>query len=334
MKISICVPIYKVEKYIERCARSLFEQTYNDIEFIFVNDCSPDNSINILSKVLQEYPDRIEQVRILNHEYNRGLSAARNTAVLNCTGEYILWVDSDDYIEQDALKLLYEKVAEGNFDVIFFDYYTHYLQKTVLTRQPICDNPSSYCVKVLERSAPVSLWSHFIKTKLYRNNIAAVEGVNIGEDYQVLPKLIYYAKSVSTLCIPLYHYDCTNESSYMHYLTQEKSLEGLKSFDYVKDFFKDKSPECKSALDFALLKMLNYRIINYILYNQKSKEYYRFLVSKVETIDKAKWSKLPLNRRIVFYIKNETFCRVYLLCANFFKNIFNKFIHNYVKNYR
>ena len=78
-QISIIIPIYKTEKYIERCAISLFEQTLKSIEYIFVNDCTPDNSIQILKNVLKRYPNRISDTKIINHEFNRGLAAARNT---------------------------------------------------------------------------------------------------------------------------------------------------------------------------------------------------------------------------------------------------------------
>ena len=82
VKVSVCIPVYKVENFIEKCARSLFEQTMQEgIEFVFVNDCTPDRSIEILRQVLEEYPHRIELVKILHHDQNRGLVAARKTAL-------------------------------------------------------------------------------------------------------------------------------------------------------------------------------------------------------------------------------------------------------------
>lgn len=96
-KISLLIPVYGVEKYIERCARSLFGQTYQNIEYIFVDDCTKDSSIAVLKKVLDDYPFRKEQVTIIHHNFNKGLSAARNTAFNHATGDYIIHVDSDDY---------------------------------------------------------------------------------------------------------------------------------------------------------------------------------------------------------------------------------------------
>ncbi len=101
--ISILVPIYGVEKYIERCSRSLFGQTYFNIEYIFVDDCTKDNSIGILKKVLMDYPLRAKKVKIVSHSTNRGLSAARNTALTHAEGAYIMHVDSDDYLSECAV---------------------------------------------------------------------------------------------------------------------------------------------------------------------------------------------------------------------------------------
>ncbi len=84
-KISLLIPVYGVEKYIERCARSLFGQTYQNIEYIFVDDCTKDSSIAVLKKVLDDYPFRKEQVTIIHHNFNKGLSAARNTAFNHAT---------------------------------------------------------------------------------------------------------------------------------------------------------------------------------------------------------------------------------------------------------
>lgn len=99
-KVSILVPIYGTELYIEKCARTLFEQTYDNIEFIFVNDCTRDNSVNVLKRVLEEYPLRKSQTRIIEHKENKGLAGSRLTGLQNATGEYVWCVDSDDYVRK------------------------------------------------------------------------------------------------------------------------------------------------------------------------------------------------------------------------------------------
>ena len=107
IKVSVCIPVFGVEKYIERCARSLFEQTMQKgIEFIFVNDCTPDRSIEILRQVLEEYPHRHPWVKIIDHTQNNGVGKTRRIAIENASGAYIIHCDPDDWVDKD----FYEKI--------------------------------------------------------------------------------------------------------------------------------------------------------------------------------------------------------------------------------
>ena len=110
MKLSVIVPVYGVEKYIARCAKSVLEQTYADTELIFVDDASPDSSIPVLREELRRYPH--QQAVILRHATNRGLAAARKTGMEAATGEYIVSLDGDDYLEPGALDLLAAEVQK------------------------------------------------------------------------------------------------------------------------------------------------------------------------------------------------------------------------------
>ena len=122
MKVSILVPVYGVEKYIEQCAHSLMEQTYDDMEYVFVDDCSPDDSIARCERMIADYEGNIH-FRILRHEQNRGLSAARNTGIDAATGDYILFVDSDDMITDDCVERLMEPVlADPTIEMVYAAY--------------------------------------------------------------------------------------------------------------------------------------------------------------------------------------------------------------------
>lgn len=117
MKISVCIPLYNVEAFIERCARSLFEQTYEDLEFIFVDDCSPDGSLDILKRVLADYPARRDQVKIIRHDHNRGLIVARQTAMAAATGDFLAHCDSDDWVDADLYATLAKAQQADDLDV-------------------------------------------------------------------------------------------------------------------------------------------------------------------------------------------------------------------------
>lgn len=122
-KVSVYIPVYGVEKYIEKCAQTLFEQTLDDLEYVFVDDCTPDNSFQILEQVLEKYPNRKSQVKIVHHKMNQGVCIARKTGIQHCTGEYITCCEPDDWVETTMYEELYNKVKETGADMVACDHY-------------------------------------------------------------------------------------------------------------------------------------------------------------------------------------------------------------------
>lgn len=229
--VSILVPIYGVEKFIERCAISLFGQSFDSIEFVFVNDCTLDNSMIILERVIANYPHRKGQVKVVHHTINRGLAAARNTAVSNAIGDYILHVDSDDYLELDAVELLYEKAIKENADIVVCDFHLIWEK----TSRPLLINIGESKIDliglILSAEVMMGVVNKLIKRKLYKDNrIEAQAGVNLGEDLMIIPKLMYFAAIVSKLDLCLYYYTQTNSNSYT---TQKLSKEHIDSLIFV-----------------------------------------------------------------------------------------------------
>ena len=118
--ISVIIPVFNVERFAERCARSLMEEDFPDAEFIFVDDASPDGSMEIIRRVCGEY-DR--NVLFLAHEANKGLPAARNTGMAAAAGEFIYHCDSDDYLEPNLLRELYQAAVTEGADFAYCDFY-------------------------------------------------------------------------------------------------------------------------------------------------------------------------------------------------------------------
>ena len=123
MLVSIIIPVYNSEKFMERCVRSLFEQKYQDIEFIFVDDGSTDSSMGILNQLLDEYPSVKERVVILTHSENKGCAMARLEGMKRATGEYLIQVDSDDYVTPDYVEKLVTSAKKYGSDVVVCDYF-------------------------------------------------------------------------------------------------------------------------------------------------------------------------------------------------------------------
>lgn len=116
--ISIIITVFNSATSIEKCLHSLFNQTYHNLEYIFVDDGTEDESVNIIMKVLELYPKRKCQVKIFSHKSNKGVSQARITGILKATGDYIIHCNSDDFVEIEMYELLYNKALQTNADII------------------------------------------------------------------------------------------------------------------------------------------------------------------------------------------------------------------------
>ena len=246
-QVSILVPVYGVEKFIERCARSLFEQTYENLEYIFVDDCTPDNSIEILKRVMEDYPERKERVRILHHERNRGLAAARNTALDAATSPFITHVDSDDYLHRDAIRLLVEKQVETGADIVTGNYFLIDLGGKKEMNEPEYGNPKEMLQKILSmHSSANTIWRRLINIRLYRDHhIRPKDGLNFLEDWQQISKLVYFAEKVSRVSDHIYYYNRTNDKSYVATNVNLPSVhfweQAVESAGIIEDFFSDKA---------------------------------------------------------------------------------------------
>ena len=245
MMVSICVPVYNVEKYIERCAFSLFGQTYDDIEYIFVDDGSKDLSLQKLNETIELFPKRKALVKVLQHACNRGLSAARNTAVNNCKGDFLLHVDSDDYLEKNAVEKLVEKQLETSADIVTGQAVSLNKENLFVLERAQFMNHDDFVEDMIKPSIHHTIWGRLIRRSLYtENNVEAKEGVNIGEDLQVMSQLAYYSKNNESVWDVIYNYDCTNELSYMNQFDTKdvkRLVQDTESMEVVRDFFDGKS---------------------------------------------------------------------------------------------
>lgn len=252
ISVTILVPVYGVEKYIERCARSLFEQTSNNVEYVFIDDCTPDQSIAIIERVVDEYPERKEHIRIIRHEKNRGLAAARNTAVEVCKTDFLMHIDSDDYISPDAVEKLVNRQLETGADIVTGQALRQAERDTVILERPQYLSNEDFVIDMIRPSIHHTIWGRLIRRSLYTNhNIQAKEGVNIGEDLQVMTQLSYYSKKNESVWDVIYFYDCTNENSYMNsygVFTTFRLQQDTASMEMVRDFFLNKNEKlCDEA---------------------------------------------------------------------------------------
>ena len=117
-KVSVYIPVYKAGPFMEKCCRTLFEQTLTDLEYVFVDDCTPDDSMEILKQVLDQYPHRKNGVKILRNETNLGVAKTIKKAIEACTGEYLIRCDPDDYVATDLYEKMLQKAQTDNADLV------------------------------------------------------------------------------------------------------------------------------------------------------------------------------------------------------------------------
>ena len=230
-KVSVIIPVYGVEKYIERCARSLLEQTLDDIELIFVDDCTKDNSITILREVIECYPMRKSQIRILHHDVNKGLPSARKTGLLVARGEYIAHCDSDDWVDRNMYLTMYENAAKEKVDVIVCDYIvTDGGGKEDHLKACHSTNRDKFIENLLYQKDPWVVWNKMFSRKIYSKDFVYAKG-NMGEDMVTCAQLILKCKKIAYLPQPLYYYFCNPESITKHLTTDTilRNFEALKT---------------------------------------------------------------------------------------------------------
>lgn len=242
-KISILVPVYGAERFIERCAVSLFEQSYPNMEYVFVNDCTRDKSMEVLQNVAHRYPEREKQLHMISHEVNRGVGEARNTLLDAATGDFILFIDPDDYVDTNLVERLVQVQTQDDADVVVYDYQ--------ILRDSGCEKakalepktPLDYILSLLRRDTAAGVLGKMIRLRLFNDNNIRVEGgINIEEDFLIILKAIYCARTIATCHGVYYYYDKRNENSITASLTLARLHDEAWFYNHLHDFFRGKEP--------------------------------------------------------------------------------------------
>ena len=236
MLISVIVPIYKVEAYVERCVRTLLEQYMPDVEYIFVDDCSPDNSLEKVRNVSAEFPIPPEQIKFLRHDINRGLPAARNTGMKYATGEYLFHCDSDDYLEPNALQKMYEAARHNDADIVYSDWYLTFPGSKRYMKQPAYSSAEDALRGLLHGTMKYNVWNKLVRRSLYtENHITFPEGHSMGEDMTMF-LLFAKARKVAYLPIATYSYVRQNENAFTAQRTEQSYADLLFNASRVIDY--------------------------------------------------------------------------------------------------
>ena len=225
-KVSVIITIYNREKYIQDCSRSLFEQTLDDIELIFVDDASTDQSVTILKNMYVKYIKKRLLTKIICLEKNGGRAVARQTGIDNATGEYVIHIDSDDWVDLDMLEKLYSKAKETNADIVGCNVTHEYKTGRSIFKQSYSDNMDENIRRLLNGKIFPSLCTSLTRTSLIKDHqIVFPQGLDTGEDLLFNLHLYLHANRVVGIKDPSYHYRHTEDSgSFQH---TEKSINSV-----------------------------------------------------------------------------------------------------------
>lgn len=243
VKVSIAVPVYNVSLFLERCVRSLFEQTYDEIEYVFVNDGSSDDSMILLSELISQYKLFRDNIIVIDRKVNKGVAYTRNELIRNCHGDFISFVDADDFLDTDIIAKLVEKQLETNADIVSSGYFIHKIDKEVaILPPPQYGNKHEMLRHLTSQGLHHELFCRIIRRDLFiKHDITFAKDINIGEDWLLLVKLVYYASTVTFINDIGYHYNCENADSAMASLRNkylQKQTEDIRVLLSMYNFFK------------------------------------------------------------------------------------------------
>ncbi|MBS6468259.1 MAG: glycosyltransferase family 2 protein [Bacteroides sp.] len=293
MKVSIIIPIYNVVPYLRACLQSVFDQTYQNIEVIMIDDCGTDNSMEIAEEMSSNYQGAFT-IHIIRHEKNRGLSAARNTGINVATGEYLLFLDSDDMLPNDSVELLVDEVLKHpDIDFVIGDIRTIGNKSYVypLKSRSYINSNEEILQDYLQFRWNVMACNKLIRREfLLLNKIYFIEGV-YHEDMDYSFKLAFYARSMA----------CCYHVTYL-YLIRDNSIS-----TYKKE---------KNYVDFFYILESNFKILQSNYANSVNKNYISNYVSEMlyrhcVDIIKAKNPNISVDWKINMIKKIQLASRLY-----------------------
>ena len=239
--VSIVIPVYGASEHIEKCARTLLSQTYADIEYVFVNDGTRDDSIDKLKRVVEEFPGRASSVKIIEQE-NKGVAVARQVGMKNVTGEYVIQVDADDWVEPDMIEFMVRNIQQAGAEIVYCDYYFESPDGTSAAEEKVY--PEDRKQEMLRdmyygRNIHGYFWNKLFRRSLY-DKVQVFPEYGMRDDLVVVAQLMYYAGTISHLVRPLYHYRVSGSGSVSSAGSRKIKIESAENLMLLYDFYKDK----------------------------------------------------------------------------------------------
>lgn len=353
VKVSIIVPVYNVENYLDKCLNSLVNQTLKEIEIIVVNDGTKDNSQSIIDRYVKDYPNKVSSYK----KKNGGLSSARNYGIKKASGEFLAFVDGDDYVEFDMYELMYNKAIETGSDIVCcsmtykynltaekrFFMHPEYFGNNITKKLEILIEARSYAANKIYKK---DLWKNFEFPNQYF------------EDSAVIYNVMYEAKKIECVNYPLYNYIKERPNQITNSVNTNTMYDIFKSCDCILNFYKNKKNYSKyqDVVEFLCLNHLIIRLGYLYTANMKKfcfkfyKDTKKYLKKNIPNWRKNKYLKLQKNDKRhnnkVLVLKCPTLFKIAVIVSpktivickkivklpfRIMKKVYNKYIKNVKK---
>jgi len=300
-KVSVIVPVYNTELYVERAIISLMEQTLDNLQFIIIDDGSKDNSLNIIQDVIARYPAREGSVTLISRE-NLGVAATRAQGMGLATGDYIIHFDSDDWAELNWLEAMYSKAIAENADVVVCDYAAVYDIKTVYIHMA-AEKTGQACLKqlLLDKQRGYT-WNKLISSRVINKiDETFVDGINYLEDFIYVMKCFHASDTVAYLDQCLYNYNQQNTNSITNRFSISKREYILAAVNYVSVF---------------LLQSRNKDLFSDGLIHFKIKQKTFLIYSEWDSVTRQTWQLYPDVDSGVFFANIPPHFKLCMMIAN------------------
>lgn len=323
------MPVYNAVEYMDKSIDSILGQTLKDIELICVNDVSTDDSL----KRLKAYQRMDKRIKIINNQINSGPGVSRNNGIKKAKGEFICFVDSDDWFEKDACERLYKKAKEEDADVVFIKPKFVFTDKIVLDKRLLSKKEFSDKDKVLRktimRKVAWAPWSKMVKRDLLLKNKIFFPTIYVTEDMDFSYKVIFHSNKIAVENKYLYNY-FLHEGSLTSYSNAERRINNyFESIKLLKKFLKENKLEKELEKEFIYFKFYNYLATWGVLDNTKekfNKEKYKKLIKKDPDFTIKRIISLKIFDSVIigiFAIKVGLFS-IGLKTWQFFRKVFGK----------
>ena len=317
MTLTIIIPIYNTESFIEKCLLSVCNQTLEKFNIILVNDCSPDRAMDKAISIINLFPNRKKYTTFINLPRNLGLAGARKAAFDEITTTYFTCLDSDDYLELDALKAMLDAAIKYEADIVVCDYFITFKNKEKVVIQHT--TAQTYINDILYNYLHASYCNKLYRTNLLKN-ISIIENINMCEDLLAAIQIGFYTKNIFYINKPFLHYVQYNSSSY----TNTYSTKSINDIIFVLEF-----------IDSYIKK--NTIVNNYSLYDNSL--YYRkqmmndLILEKTNPIDYHKYYNLYKTSIIKNFNLKLSIYQQLILIAGLIRSKYVIFILIYLKKY-